>query len=399
MKLLLKFFALSVIVMNIQLAGYAKGGILESLDDELTSLVDKTDPYLVTVKGEGQWKNLVATGIVFNKAGYVITTSHVYDAKNHEVMFNDGVSYPAEKVGVDHQTGLAVLKIESDSLGVPALGNSAELEMGSWILVVGNSYGTPATVNFGIFEGKTEEDFLELGVSAPPGSSGGAVLDTGGNVVGILVARESSSLAEAGDIARNLYSAARNLRIFNLMGDSESKAVAVPIEVASDIATQLIENGKVERGFLGISQRNLSADELERNDIDHGVVVTDVVGDSPAEKAGIEKKDIITAVDGKSINRTSELFTLIRSHKPGDEVSITYLRDGETLSAKVVLAGAKDNMALGGWEFRESQPGMNVGKLLDTSKSTDLEKELARLDRKLSELKRQLDSLRHELSD
>ena len=212
----IKVISAIAMALSIPFTGTADGGILKSLDDELTALVEKNEPYLVTVKGESNWRNLIATGIIFDKAGYVITSSHAYDVGKHSVTFNNGDSYPAEKIGVDHQSGLAVLKILGDGFKKPSWGKSEKLKSGAWIMVLGNSYGTPATVNFGVYEGRSDENFLKLAVGVSPGGSGGAVLNTDGEIVGVLIARETESdMSSVNDYRKGLYLAKKNLRFLN----------------------------------------------------------------------------------------------------------------------------------------------------------------------------------------
>lgn len=397
MRLLLKSIAVSTIaIAQIQLSSHASAGVLKSLDDELTSLVGKTDPYMVTVKGEGQLRNLIATGIIYNKNGYVITSAQVYDTESHQVMFKNGESLPAEKIGVDNQTGLAVLKIDKGDLKTPSWGKSVDLKQGAWIMVVGNSYGTPSTVNFGVFEGKTDEGYLKLGVGVSPGGSGGAVLNTNGDVVGILIAREAESQAAVESYLKNLYRASSAYEYYDRK-DSEERAIAIPSDLAADVVDQIIKDGKVRRGFLGISQKNLTPDELKDLQIDRGVMVVDVVEGSPAEKAGLEKGNVIVEVDGKPISGTSELYGVIRSRKPGDEITITYVSDGKSLKTQAKLEEARDDMLFGGWKLKELYPKLNVGKVFDMTGKSDLEQKVLHLDKEVARLQKELDELRGDL--
>jgi len=398
MRISIKFAVATLMTISTQLTGMAQGGILKSLDDELTALVERTEPYLVTVKGESDWRNLIATGIVFDKDGHVLTSSHAYDSNRHEVIFKDGVSYQAEKVGVDHQSGLAVLKISADNLRQPLWGNSEDLRSGAWIMVVGNSYGTPATVNFGIYEGKTDENFLKLGVGVSPGASGGAVLNIDGQIVGALIARqEETGIESVSDYGKSVYSAARNLRFFNLAGDLRSKAIAVPIEQALDVARELIENGRVRRGYLGISQRNLTSTERQQLGIDHGVMVVEVVENSPADSAGLEKGDIVTSADRKEIGKISDLYTVVRSHKPGDRILIEYSRDGEEHTVAVVLDSTHTEDLFGAWQLKESLPKLKVGQSFQLPGKLDLQNEVDRLESQLKRLEEEIEKLRDKL--
>ena len=397
---LVKIITLSLAAISFQLTGTADGGILKSLDNELTSLVAKTEPYLVTVKGESDWRSLIATGIVFDKSGYVLTSSYAYDSDKHEVTFKDGITYPAEKIGVDHQTGLAVLKIIGDDFKQPSWGKSDDLKSGAWIMVVGNSYGTPATVNFGVYEGKTDENFLKLGVGVSPGVSGGAVLNTDGEIIGVLIARQEDTAGSAvTDYSKNLYQAARNLKFFNLAGDLNGTAIALSIEQALDVAGELIEYGRVRRGFLGISQRNLSSMERKEFGVENGVMVVEVVDDSPADSAGLEKGDVITTVNRQVIESISDLYTIVRTHKPGDKIEIAYSRGGENYSIEATLDSTQNEVLFGGWELKASQPKLKVGKPFQLPEKLDLEQYVTRLERQLKMLSEELNKLRRQIEE
>ena len=401
MKRKLKILTAALIIISISIGGTSYSGILKSLDDELTSLVEKTEPYLVTVKGKGAWRNLIATGIVYDRRGYVITSSHAYSADEFEITFKDGAVFPAEKVGVDHQTGLAVLKIKYEDLKPPEWGSAPKLRDRAWIMVVGNSYGIPATVNFGTFSGRTDEGFLRLSVDVRPGASGGAVLNTDGEIVGILIAREANSGFTIQSPARNdlLRGYAGSLKFFDLMRKSGDKAIAIPVEMVVDVVDQLIETGEVERGFLGISQKNLSSSEREEYDLQGGVLVIDVVEGSPAEAAGLEEGDIIVAVEGKPIQNTSDLYSLIRSHKPDDRVTITYYRRGEQRATEATLETADDVDLFGRWKTREIVPKLNVDNRLRLPDMTDLKEDISRLKEELDHLRNELEELRIKLKE
>jgi serine protease Do len=396
----LKVVTAALIIISFSIAGASYSGVLKSLDDELTSLVDKTEPYLVTVKGKGAWKNLIATGIVYDERGYVVTSSHAYGADEFEITFKNGAEYPAEKIGVDHQTGLAVLKIDHDDLRPPEWGSTPELRDGAWMMVVGNSYGIPATVNFGTFSGRTDEGFLQLSVDVSPGASGGAVLSTDGDIVGILIAREADpGNATYGPTHDKLLRSYAGPEFFELMRKSGDKAIAVPIEMVVDVVDQLIETGEVKRGFLGISQKNLSSIEREEYDLQDGVLVIDVVEGSPAEKAGLEEGDIIVAVGAKPIRNTSDLYSLIRSHKPGDRITITYYRSGAKGMAEAILEPADDTDLFGSWKTREILPNLNVENRLRLPDVTDLKEDISRLKEEIDLLRNEIEELRIKLKE
>jgi serine protease Do len=397
----LRVFTFLLTISMIVTSESGSAGVLKSLDEELSSLVAKTEPYLVTVKGQGPWKNLIATGIVYDEEGYIVTSSHVYDADRFEVTFKNGASYPADKTGVDPQTGLAVLKIDADGLESPAWGKTATLKEGAWILVVSNSYGIPATVDFGVFAGRTVEGFLELGVDVSPGSSGGAVLDTDGRIAGVLVAVEADPEDLAYDSVRNdlLLPRHRETRFASLFRNSDSRAIAVPAGMVVSVADQLIEFGEVRRGFLGISQKNLLDSQRAEYGLDSGVLVVEVVENSPAERAGLKEGDVILAVGEDSIHNTGELFNLIRSHKPGDKVILSYYRDGERRQTEATLEEAQGSFLLGAREIRNLLPKIKVNNKLPLTDMSRMQEEISRLEMEIGKIKKDIDELRKELAD
>ncbi|UCE66972.1 MAG: PDZ domain-containing protein [Candidatus Zixiibacteriota bacterium] len=386
----------SVIIATFILSGSsADAGLSGSLDKELTSLIEKTEPYLVTVKGDGTWRNLIATGIVYNEEGYVITSSPAYMAADFEVTFANGESYDAEPVGVDHETGLALLRIKGKrQFQVPAWGSPSKLDKGSWILFVGNSYDTPSSVNIGTYKGKDDEGLLELNLNVNPGSSGGAVLNTDGEVIGILIAVEFSPGTKK-FFRHNMKFG--DYYLSKDRGRSGETALALPIEQARDIVEQLIEHGEIKRGFLGINQKNLTDEQKRENNIDGGIMVTDVVDDSPADKAGLREDDIIVKIDGKSIEGIGDLYSTIRSHKPGDRVNITYIRDGKTKRIDVELGESERDYFLGSLDFDGILPKLKIDNKLDLPRMENLEEELQSLRDELEKLRYQLDGLKDDL--
>jgi S1-C subfamily serine protease len=375
----------------------AESGLSGALEKELTSLIEQTRPYLVTVKGESSWRNLIATGIVYDQEGYIVTASPTLLANEFEVIFSDGASYGAEAVGTDHETGLAVLKIKGDKkFKAPSWVSAAHLKKGDWVLFVGNSYDSPSSVNIGTYQGTDEDGLLELGLNVSPGSSGGAVLNIDGEMVGVLIAMEyskgpirllGSSGAAQGDY--NFYSMSRK---------SDENALAVPLDKAKEIVDQLIEHGEIKRGYLGISQRNLSPEQKKEHGLDGGVEIVEVVEDSPADKAGLREDDIITGIDDRPLRGTNQLYKEIRSHQPGDKIALAFLRDGDSRKAEVELADSPNDYFLGSLDFGKLAPNLKVGKTLTIPKSGDLEEELNRLKDEIARLRMEFDDLRGNLN-
>jgi S1-C subfamily serine protease len=387
---------ISAIVVSLFFGGSAvNAGLQGTLDTELTSLIKKTEPYLVTVKGDGEWRNLIATGIVYNEEGYVITSSQTYKASQFEVSFAGGETYKAEPVGVDKETGLALLKIKGKTkFQVPQWGSTSSLKAGDWVLFVGNSYDQPSSVNIGTYRGMDDEGFLELSMNVGPGSSGGAVLNTDGEVVGVLIALEFSKNPMA------LLKHGMNFGDYYVLGRSERSdetALAIPIDQTDAIVKQLVDYGKVKRGFLGISQKNLTEQEKKDHNIDGGVLIVDVVDDSPAEEAGLREDDIITEINDKKIDETSDLYYEVRSRKPGDKITIAYIRDNEKSKVDVELAESRQDYFLGSLDLQNFMPKLKVNNKLDLPLTDGLEEQMKLLEDELDKLRLEFEELKTDL--
>lgn len=398
----------------------AAAGVLENLDQELTDLVKSAEPYLVTIEAENQNDSnvYVGSGVLLDSDGYVTTTTSVIDrADKIEVSFRDGDKYDARYIGADYQTGLALLKIPSVERQTPKLGDPYKLNKGSWIIVIGNSYDMPNAVTFGVFSGLTDEGFLQLSVQSGPGSSGGAVFNARGELIGLVVAQASETVALHlpfdTDVKLNTrgYSSGGQSNQGDLGVDlpSSGTSLAVPADKISNTASQLIEFGEVYHGFLGIKQKALNHNELDKLGIAGGVEVTDISKDSPAQKAGLMKDDIIIKLDGRPIKGTGHLYSMVRSHKPDDEISLDLIRANSPISIRVVLGKAGN----------EGYYGFLPSSMRDNSdfeqKLTDLKDQLssayatakenfARLDslkssEEIAEIKKDLSSLNEHLNE
>ncbi|OGC90286.1 MAG: hypothetical protein A2W25_05940 [candidate division Zixibacteria bacterium RBG_16_53_22] len=381
----------------IGLSGHAGAGILKSLDLELNALVKGTEPYLVTVRCDGGWRNLVATGIVYDDSGHVITSSQIFEATGFNVTFKDGRSYPALKVGVDNFTGLAVLKIQGQQFSIPAWPASGPLECGDWITLVGNSYDRPSTVNFGSFQERTEEGFLSLSLSASPGSSGGAIFNIDGRIVGVLVAREGAS-NNWFDGSLSLISTAypNALRFLEQGGGGSGRSYAMPFATARFVADQIIEKGRVSRGYLGLSTEEFPPETRERLGIDRGVWVTEVDRESPADSAGLRKGDIIVSFDTYPVKDRTSLFYMVRSRKPGDAVNLEIFRDDQKMVLRVSLSEAPEENLVG--YFGNLSSALEAARNLPVNSLEGLKSELSRLRKEMDQLQTQLSELKKELN-
>ncbi|NLW86627.1 MAG: Do family serine endopeptidase [Planctomycetes bacterium] len=274
-------------------------------------------------KREFYQRGLGSGVIVDAEKGYVLTNWHVVrDADEVEVVLHDSRKFEAEWVRTDKQTDLAVLKIKPDRLTEARLGDSDELEVGDWVLAIGAPEGLPQTVTAGIISAKGRttgrdgyENFLQTDAAINHGNSGGPLVNMRGEVVGI------------------------NTAIVSRTGVNEGIGLSIPSNMVRNIMNQLIDTGEVVRGYLGVTIQNVDEGLARSFDLPgtDGALVSSVMEDSPAEKAGLKEGDFITAVDGKSIANVNELRNRVAAIRPDKTVELEIYRDGEkrTLDVKI----------------------------------------------------------------
>ncbi len=270
-------------------------------------------------------KGLGSGVIVDGGKGYVLTNNHVVaNASEIKVKLGEGSQYDAEIVGGDPETDLAVLQIKADKEFPEArLGDSAEMKVGHHILAIGNPFGLDRTITSGIISAKGRsnvgiaeyEDFIQTDAAINPGNSGGPLVNMDGEVIGISTA------------------------IFSRTGGSMGIGFAVPVNMAESVMQELIEKGDVTRGWLGVSIQPLTpqiARALE-TDTSHGALVGDVIEDTPADKAGFKRGDLIIALDGEKIEGVKDLRRNVADLNPGDKATFTVVRNGKKKSIKVKI--------------------------------------------------------------
>ncbi|GJM06973.1 MAG: endopeptidase [marine bacterium B5-7] len=257
------------------------------------------------------------SGVILDtKKGYIITNAHVvHDAKLITVTLNDGRRFIAKLIGSDTGSDIAVLQIQAHHLHALNLGNSAHLQVGDFVVAIGNPFGLNHSVTSGIVSGLQRanlgiegfENFIQTDAAINSGNSGGALVDLSGNLVGI------------------------NTAILTPDGGSVGIGFAIPVNMAHSVMTQLIKYGHVNRGMLGVMVQNLTpalADAFKLSNI-KGALVTDISPDTPAAKADLQAGDIITAVDNDTIETASGVRNAIGLHRIGDKLSITIHRKGK----------------------------------------------------------------------
>ena len=299
-------------------------------------------------QGPVQPRQSVGSGVIVDpRQGYVLTNHHVVaNADEIAVTLQDRRRVEAELVGSDEGTDIALLKIDADKLVGIEFGDSTSLEVGDFVIAIGNPFGLGQTVTSGIVSAlgrsginvEGYEDFIQTDASINPGNSGGALIDLDGRLVGI------------------------NTAIIAPSGGNVGIGFAVPAHMAKAVMDQLLEFGEVKRGRLGITIQDVTPDLAKALELETitGAVVTQVEEDSAAEEAGLRAGDVITAVDGQPVVGSSSLRNLIGLTPVGEEVEITLLRDGRelTIDAEIgklqatTLAGGQSIPKLRGAEFR-----------------------------------------------
>lgn len=283
----------------------------------------------------------LGSGFIFKKDGdyyYVMTNNHVIkDMDEITIKLYDGtVIEKVEVVGKDPATDIAVLKFKSkDNLRIARLGDSDKIRVGDWVIAIGSPFGLSSTVTVGVISAKHREirgmaeapsiqDFLQTDAAINPGNSGGPLVNINGEVVGV------------------------NTAVYSRTGQYAGIGFAVPINIAKRVAEQLIEKGKIERGYLGVYMQDVDENLAKHIKLKkpYGVIITDVVKGSPADKAGLKAGDVIIKVDDREIKNSLQLRSYIQSKAPGENVEITIIRDGKEKTLKATLGSADKWMSM-----------------------------------------------------
>lgn len=287
----------------------------------------------------------LGSGTVYSSDGYVLTNNHVVSGADEiEVVLSDGTRYPAELVGTDPRTDVAVIKIEAEGLHCIPMGDSDDLAVGEWVLAIGSPFALSQTVTEGIISylGRTDigltdyESYIQTSAAINPGNSGGPLVNLNGDLVGI------------------------NSAIASRSGGSEGVGFAIPINVASRVADDLIEFGSVRRGWIGVMIQEVTPQLAEQFDAPEGaVLVADVLDDTPAERAGLERGDVIVTLEGREVDSASEFRNEIADFQPGKEIRLGVLRDGDRMSVDVTLDRQPEDLTA----FSSTDPGWTLSSL------------------------------------
>lgn len=304
----------------------------------------------------------IGSGVIVDaKNGYVVTNSHVVaEADEIKVRLNDDREFVAKLIGTDPDTDIAILQIEAEDLVALPLADSDKLLVGDYVVAIGSPFGLHQTVTSGIISGLSRqtgiseggyEDFIQTDASINPGNSGGALVNLRGELVGV----PSNILSRSGG----------NIGI----------GFAIPTNLVENVMAQLIEFGEVQRGRIGITGQNITGELAEAFKLDstRGALVTRVLPDSPAEKAGVQSEDIITEFNGRSVRDFAELRNKVGLLRIGDTAELTIIREGKKRTVKVDVGGADDDTVAAGNNVNERLAGAQFGPLTEQSMADGIE--------------------------
>lgn len=275
------------------------------------------------------------SGVIISADGYIVTNNHVVaDADELTVTLNDNKEYSARIIGTDKASDLALIKIDGKNLPAITIANSDDIKVGEWVLAVGNPFNLTNTVTVGIVSAKARslyqngvESFIQTDAAINPGNSGGALVNTRGELIGI------------------------NAMLYSQTGSFSGYGFAIPTSIMNKVVADLKQYGTVQRALIGIQGQDVKnyvdAKKDKGEDIDlgtmEGIYVAKVTEESAAEEAGMKEGDVITAIDGKPVNKMAELQEVLAKKRPGDKVTVTYLRDKKKATKTVTLKNEKGN--------------------------------------------------------
>ena len=280
------------------------------------------------------------SGVIISTDGYIVTNNHVVEeADELMVKLNDNREFKARIIGMDKNTDLALIKIEGEDLPAISIGNSDNLKVGEWVLAIGNPFSLTSTVTAGIVSAKARtlgasaegiESFIQTDAAINPGNSGGALVNARGELVGI------------------------NAMIYSQTGSYAGYGFAIPTSIMNKVVDDLKKYGTVQRALLGITGQDVSiyidAQKAKGNDVDLGTVtgvyVAEVSADGAAAAADLKAGDVILSIDGKTIDKFGELQEALVNHRPGDKVTVTYMRDKKKHTATLTLRNIQGTTAM-----------------------------------------------------
>lgn len=342
---------------NIHLTNFS-GATANALNTDFTLAAEKSLNAVVHITTQSEQSNLVydpfaqffggsprvepyiqqgsGSGVIISNDGYIVTNNHVIaGADKIEVILNDKRVYTAEVIGADQSTDIALMKIKEKDLPFLAYGNSDVVKVGEWVLAVGNPFNLYSTVTAGIISAKGRnniidgrknpiESFLQTDAAVNPGNSGGALVNTTGDLIGINTAIASNN------------------------GAYQGYSFAVPVNIVKKVVGDLIEFGAVQRAYIGVGIKDIDAKFAKENNIAQlkGAYVTNLTSGGSAEEAGVQVGDVITSVQEMPVGSVSELHEQIARYRPGDKVSMSLMRSNKEVNVNVVLKSLENTTRL-----------------------------------------------------
>jgi Do/DeqQ family serine protease len=273
---------------------------------------------------EAQRASSLGSGVIVSTGGYILTNHHVVEAADEiEVGLVDGKKLLAKVIGNDPETDLAVLRVTSENLPAISFGSSETLAVGDVVLAIGNPFGVGQTVTSGIVSAlgrtglgiNTFENFIQTDAAINPGNSGGALIDAAGNLVGI------------------------NTAIFSRSGGSMGIGFAIPVSTAKMVLEQIVKNGSVTRGWIGVEVQELTPTQAESFKLGsaRGALIAGVLRGGPADKAGVKPGDVLTEVEGKPVADPAGMLNLIAALEPGQSAKVKLKRQGSDVDATITV--------------------------------------------------------------
>ncbi len=274
-------------------------------------------------KSRKEIESSLGSGVIINERGYILTNNHVIaGADEILVALKDGSVKRAKIIGTDPETDLAVLKVKGENLPAITLGKDKLIRVGDVVLAIGNPFGVGQTVTSGIISAtgrdmlgiNTFENFIQTDAAINPGNSGGALINPYGELIGI------------------------NTAIFSRSGGSQGIGFAIPVSLAKNVMQQIIEHGHVIRGWLGVAIQGITpqlAESFKLKSV-NGVIITNIIIDGPADKAGLTRGDVITKINGVELKNVRHALNTISLSKPGDKITIEGVRRGKIFDAAAI---------------------------------------------------------------
>ncbi len=324
-----------------------------------TAIQTYRDPLQEFFYGRGgarQYKQVgTGSGVIISSDGYIITNNHVVaNATEIQITLNNKKEYKAKLIGTDEANDIALVKIDEKDLPYLPFANSDTIKIGEWVLAVGNPYNLTSTVTAGIVSAKGRdldgnnriESYIQTDAAVNPGNSGGALVNTRGELIGI------------------------NSAISSQTGSFVGYSFAVPSNIARKVVEDLMEFGNVQRAVLGINIIELNGENYENlgASVSEGIYVKKVLDKGSAADSGLKEQDIIIKVNDNPISKFSELKGQLSSHRPGETVQVTVIRNGEEISLPVLLKNKFGKEELGATDYIDNVLGMELKNISDSQK-------------------------------